>query len=329
MKRWIAAILCLLLLVSCAGGEQVRTEVEEERIVIGFSQTGSESDWRVANSESMRSLFTRENGYELIFSDAKQKQENQISALYNFIQQQVDYIVLCPILETGWEDVLTEAKKEGIPVIIMDRMIQVEDESLYTAYVGSDFFAEGEAAGRWLASHLEESGWAGETLRIVELQGTAGSTAQLGRTEGFASVLDGQERWEIVAQMDGEFTAAKAQELVEALVNGGTAFDVLVCQNDNMATGAIAALEAAGIPAGTEEGEVLILSFDATRAGLEACLEGKIAFDAECNPLQAPYVEEIIHTLETGGTPEKQSHVEEQTFTFSTITREIIDARAY
>ena len=330
-KRWILLGLALALclgLAACGAREREETE-QEERIVVGFSQTGSESDWRVANSESMRSVFTRENGYELIFSDAQQRQQNQISAILTFIQQEVDYIVFCPIVETGWEDVLSEAQKAGIPVIVMDRMIEVSDDSLYTAYVGSDFYAEGEAAGRWLESYLRDAGRDGEALRIVEIQGTAGSTAQIGRTWGFAAVQAEHENWELVTQMDGEFTTAKARELVEGLIAQGTEFDVLVCQNDNMATGAIDALEAAGIPCGGGEDEVLILSFDATRAGLEACLAGQIAFNAECNPLQGPYVEEMIRTLETGGTPPKQTYIEETTFDFETITREGIDGRGY
>lgn len=332
MRRGIAALLALtLLLCLCACASRATEEPAEEKelVVIGFSQTGSESDWRVANSESIKSVFTEENGYELIFHDAQQKQENQIRELHIFIQQQVDYIVFSPITENGWEDVLTEAKNAGIPVIIVDRRVNVEDDSLYTAYVGSDFQAEGAAAVQWLQDYLERTGRGEEPLNIVELQGTPDSTAQLGRTASLVAAVKAHDNWNLVTQQNGEFTNAKAKEIVAALIEEGTAFDVLVCQNDNMAIGAMEAMDEAGVSYGTRQGQVLILSFDAVRDGLEACLAGKIAFDAECNPLQGPYVAEIIKALEDGEEPPKERYVEETAFNFETITREQIESRVY
>ncbi|MGM9539016.1 MAG: ABC transporter substrate-binding protein [Candidatus Onthomonas sp.] len=331
MRKKIVILLALLCLTfsACADGAAEETPEKKELLVIGFSQTGSESDWRVANSESIKSVFTEENGYELIFNDAQQKQENQIRALHTFIQQQVDYIVFSPITENGWEDVLTEAKNAGIPVIVVDRKVDVEDDSLYTAYVGSDFQAESAAAVRWLQDYLDRQGRGEETLNIVELQGTPDCTAQLGRTVSLEAAVEENDNWNLVAQQNGEFTNAKAKEIVTALIEEGTEFNVLVCQNDNMAIGAMEALDAAGVSYGTRPGQVIILSFDAVRDGLEACLAGKIAFDAECNPLQGPYVAEIIETLEAGAVPPKERYVEETTFNFETITREKIESRVY
>ena len=297
--------------------------------VVGYCQTGAESDWRVENTESFKSVFTEENGYELLFNNAQQKQENQLRAIRNFIQQQVDYIVFSPITENGWDSVLEEARDADIPVIITDRMVNVEDESLYTAFVGSDFRAEGKAAGSWLADYLQKQGRGEEPLRIVELRGTADSSAQLGRTEGLAEICAAHPNWQITAALDGAFISPKAREVVEAQCRADPDLDVLVCQNDNMALGAMEALDALGIPYGTQPGQVLILSFDATRAGLEACLAGKIAFDAECNPLQGPYVAEILRQIEAGKTPPKQTYVAETTFSYDTITRAVIDSRAY
>lgn len=184
MKRVILTALlalCLVLGSACGGGTNPPPgdASKEDLIVIGMCQVGAESDWRVANSESMKAVFTEENGYRLLFEDARQKQENQITAIRKFIQQQVDYIVLMPISESGWDSVLQEAKEAGIPVILVDRLADVEDESLYAAHVGSDFQREGRLAVAWMEETFRD---AEDLVRIIHIQGTLGSTAQLGRT---------------------------------------------------------------------------------------------------------------------------------------------------
>ena len=179
MKRLtVILFLALLLLTACTGGGNAAPEnTEEDLIVVGLCQVGAESDWRVANSESMKAVFTEENGYRLLFEDARQKQENQISAIRKFIQQQVDYIVLMPISEEGWDSVLREAKEAGIPVIVVDRMVDRAYESLYAAHVGSDFLREGRLAADWMEQRYQD-----RSVNIIHVQGTLGSTAQLGRT---------------------------------------------------------------------------------------------------------------------------------------------------
>ena len=190
MKKVVAGMLTAVMafsLTACGGGDASTNDTAKEEgssdvITVGFSQVGAESDWRTANSESMKSTFTKDNGYELIFDDAQQKQENQISAIRNFIQQDVDYIVLAPVTETGWDAVLGEAKQAGIPVIIVDRMVDVKDDSLYTAWVGSNFELEGKKAAAYLDAYMKAKNM--KDMKLVNIQGTIGASAQIGRTKG-------------------------------------------------------------------------------------------------------------------------------------------------
>nr|WP_325301050.1 ABC transporter substrate-binding protein [uncultured Oscillibacter sp.] len=331
MKRmFLLAVLALGLVLGSACGARTNSQGDspnEELIVIGMSQVGAESDWRVANSESMKAVFSEENGYRLLFNDARQKQENQITAIRRFIQQQVDYIVLMPISESGWDSVLQEAKEASIPVILVDRMADVEDESLYAAHIGSDFLREGTLAVNWMESGFRERG---ETLGIIHIQGTLGSTAQLGRTAALEAAIETHDHWELLAQLDGDFTQAKAYEVMTDYLSGVPGqrrIDVVYCENDNIAFGALQALEEQGYRCGREG--VNIITFDATRGALAECLSGKISLVVECNPLLGPLVEEAIQTMEAGGTPEKHRYVEEQAFTQEDLTEALIACREY
>ena len=217
-RKVLAVLLCAAmtaaLAVGCGGSKgsdssdksSDSSSSSDDVITVGFSQVGAESDWRTANSESMKSTFSEKNGYKLIFDDAQQKQENQITAIRNFIQQDVDYIVLAPVTETGWDTVLKEAKDADIPVIIVDRMIDVSDDSLYTAWVGSNFKMEGQKACEWLNAYAEAKGM--KEVNIAHIQGTIGASAQIGRTEGLEEAAK-EYGWNIVAQQTGEFTQAK------------------------------------------------------------------------------------------------------------------------
>lgn len=328
-----AALALALGLAGCGRQEAAWAEQDEKEntgaaITVGFSEVGAESDWRVANSESMRNTFTEENGYEFYYEDAKGKQENQITTLRNYILKGVDYIVLAPIIETGWEEVLQEAKDAGISVIIVDRSVQVEDESLYTAWVGSDFKKEGDTAVAWLEGYLEEQGRSADEINILHVMGTPGSSAQLGRTAGLEEGVAAHGNWRLVAQVQGEFTQAKGYEEVSEVLREMPDIDVIYCENDDSAFGAIQALEEAGISYGTD-GDVIIISFDATAAGLTACLAGQINLDVECNPMHGPRVEKIIRQLEAGETPQKKYYVEETCFEPEDLTEELIQARGY
>ena len=316
-----------------------------DSIVVGFSQVGAESDWRTANTESMKNTFSEENGYTLKFDDAQQKQENQIKAIRSFIQQDVDYIVLAPTTESGWDTVLQEAKDAGIPVIIVDREVKVSDDSLYTAWVGSNFALEGQKACAWLKAYADAKGI--EELNIVDIQGTIGASAQIGRTEGLEDAVEANG-WNLLAAQTGEFTQAKGQEVMESFIKQyGDDINVVYCENDNEAFGAIDALKAAGYTVGSDiaAGEVMVMSFDTTNAGLTSTLAGEIACDTECNPLHGPRVQEIIEALEAGNEVEKKQFVEEEIFAgpedvtsidvdgtsydVTIITQDIIDGRAY
>lgn len=329
MKKRIIALLSVATLcmglVACGSSDKKVSKDDDnssKEIVVGFSQVGAESDWRTANTESMKSTFSEANGYKLIFDDAQQKQENQISAIRNFIQQEVDYIVLAPVTETGWDTVLKEAKDADIPVIIVDRMINVSDESLFTAWVGSDFRAEGDKAVEWMDNKFGD-----KELNIVHIQGTIGSSAQIGRTEGLEAGADAHSNWKIVAQQTGEFTQAKGQEVMESVLKQNSDIDVVYCENDNEAFGAIDAIEAAGKKCGDDG--ITVISFDATKAGLTQTMNKKISYDVECNPLHGPRVEKIIQQLEKDETPEKQAYVDEEAFDSETLTQEVLDKRAY
>ena len=345
----LAATMVASLAVGCGnkGGDSKSDSSKSsssDEITIGFSQVGAESDWRTANSESMKSTFSEKNGYKLIFDDAQQKQENQITAIRNFIQQDVDYIVLAPVTETGWDTVLKEAKDADIPVIIVDRMIDVSDDSLYTAWVGSNFKMEGQKACEWLNAYAEAKGM--KEVNIAHIQGTIGASAQIGRTEGFDEAVEAHDNWTTLAQQSGEFTQAKGQEVMESILKqSGDDIDVVYCENDNEAFGAIDAIKAAGYEVGGEEGQILVMSFDTTNAGLTQTLSGEITCDTECNPLHGPRVEEIIQKLEAGEDVDKQAYVDEVAFAaddtvtkvtidgtdydITPITQEIIDGRAY
>ena len=343
-KKIVSALLTATMVCGMSVVPAVGVAAADDTITVGFSQVGAESDWRTANTESMKSTFSEENGYELIFDDAQQKQENQLTAIRNFIQQEVDYILLAPVTETGWDTVLQEAKDADIPVIIVDRMVDVSDDSLYTTWIGTDSLLEGRKAAEWLNAYTTAKGIDAKDVNIVDIQGTIGSTAQIGRSKGLEEGVDNYG-WNLLAQQSGEFTQAKGQEVMESMLKQYDNINVVYCENDNEAFGAIDAIEAAGKTVGSDiaNGEIMVISFDTTNAGLTDTLAGKITCDVECNPLHGPRAEELIKALEAGEEVEKLNYVdeavdevkavnsldEEGEYAVTPITQEIIDGRAY
>ncbi|MCR5774865.1 MAG: ABC transporter substrate-binding protein [Lachnospiraceae bacterium] len=353
-----ACLICALCLIAGTAGcgdttPAVLAENDEDKavysddITIGLSQIGSESDWRMASTESVKAAFSAETGYDLIFDDAQQKQENQLKALREFIDQGVDYIVLDPIVETGWDSVLSEAKEAGIPVIVYDRRIEVEDDSLYACWIGSDFKLEGERACVWLQEYLNSKGIT-RNINIADIQGTLGASAQIGRSAALEEATMVNKNWRIIAQESGDFTTAKGKEVMNSMLNKyGDDINVVYAENDNMAYGVIEALEAKGYRAGLDidNGEILVLSFDSSNKGLQLTLEGKLAVNTECNPLYGPRLTEIIDALEAGEQVEKETYIEEEQFsgvsyigtiqvrnrpyTVTNLTEELIKERAY
>mgnify|MGYP004460956741 FL=1 len=350
-KKIVSALLTATMVCGMSVVPTVGVAAADDTITVGFSQVGAESDWRTANTESMKSTFSEENGYDLIFDDAQQKQENQLTAIRNFIQQEVDYILLAPVTETGWDTVLQEAKDADIPVIIVDRMVDVSDDSLYTTWIGTDSLLEGRKAAEWLNAYTTAKGIDAKDVNIVDIQGTIGSTAQIGRSKGLEEGVDNYG-WNLLAQQSGEFTQAKGQEVMESMLKQYDNINVVYCENDNEAFGAIDAIEAAGKTVGSDiaNGEIMVMSFDTTNAGLTDTLAGKITCDVECNPLHGPRAEELIKALEAGEEVQKLNYVDEEIFAaddtvdkvtavnsldeegeyaVTPITQEIIDGRAY
>ncbi|MDO4620859.1 MAG: ABC transporter substrate-binding protein [Lachnospiraceae bacterium] len=328
-----------------SGGREAQTS-KEDALTIGFAQVGEESDWRRANSRSIEDAFSAENGYNLLFEDAQNVPENQIKAVRNFIQLQVDYIVLEPILETGWDTVLEEVHEAGIPLIVADRSLDPSYEEYYDAWVGADYLLEGRKVCSWLQKYAEQAGLEPGELKLVNIQGTIGSSAQIGR---YAALEEAAEAngWTLLAQARGDFTQAKGREAMQELLETYPELNVVYCDNDNEAYGAIDAIEAAGRVCGRDirNGEIMILSFDAAAQGLTEVLNGRIACIGECNPHHGPRVREIITKLEAGETFEKIQRVEEgifaadqtvktvtaeeQEYPVTVVTEELIEARGY
>ncbi len=299
-------------------------------ITVGFAQVGHESDWRAANTKNYQDTFSAENGYELSFVDCDNDHAVQIETVRGFIEQELDYICIAPIQSAGWDTVLQEAKDAGIPVLIVDRAVDA-DPSLYTTALGCDMVAEGEAAGNWLAEYLN-----GEDANILVIEGSVGASATLGRTEGFNNIVANNSNWTVLDSQSGDFTQAGGQEVMESFIKSYSDFNVVVCQNDNEAYGAMDAMDAAGITYGVD-GDVIIISFDATHDGLQYTLDGKITCNVECNPLQAGFAEGVIKKLEAGEAVDAWTLVEDEAFVAPGITseyavtmsQEVLDGRAY
>ena len=318
-----------------APSEAAETENPSDRmrtVTIGFSQIGSESDWRMASTKSVQNAFAEHEGWELIYNDGQQKQENQIKAIREFIDQDVDYILLDPCVETGWDSALLEAKEAGIPVIVYDRDVVVQDESLYTAWIGSDFYLEGKKACTWLREYLKALGYYGD-VNIVDIQGTPGATAQIGRSKALEDAVAENGRWHLIGQETGDFTTSKGREVMEEmLIAHGGNINVVYCENDNEAYGAIEAIRKAGYRIGSNFAahEMLVLSFDSTSEGLRLTKEGTIAVNTECSPLYGPRLVSIIEQLEAGEQPEFRTYIEEEQFSdFTGIGSLRIDGNSY
>jgi ABC-type sugar transport system substrate-binding protein len=275
-------------------------------ITVGFSQVGHESDWRTASTNSVKEAFSKDNGFDLQFVDCDNNSETQLQSVRNFIQQQVDYIIIDPIVSTGWDTVLTEAQDADIPVIVIDRTI--DDSDKYTAWIGTDTKNEGLAAGAWLKDYAKAKGIS--DLNILVISGTTGSSAQIGRTEGFDQYVK-SEGWNKLDEQTGDFTQDGGQQVMESYCKSYAGkFNVVVCQNDNEAFGAIDAMKAAGVSYGAN-GDVIVISFDACKAGLQMVLDGDINADFQCNPLQGPDCAKIVKALDAGQDVQKQTFMAE------------------
>ncbi|MER6828117.1 ABC transporter substrate-binding protein [Streptosporangium sp. NPDC000563] len=279
-----------------------------DTIVMGFSQVGAESGWRTANTKSVQES-AKSAGIELKFSDAQQKQENQIKAIRSFVQQKVDVIAFSPVVESGWDTVLKEAQNAKIPVILTDRAVDSADKTLYKTFLGSDFVEEGRKAGQWLVEEYKDST---DPVNIVELQGTTGSAPANDRKEGFGEVIAADSKFKIAASQTGDFTRAKGKEVMEAFLKSTPDIDVLFAHNDDMGLGAIEAIEGAGKVPGKD---IKIITIDAVKDGMQALADGKISYIVECSPLLGPQLMDLAKKVVAGEQVPERVVTEETTFT--------------
>ncbi|WP_438448420.1 ABC transporter substrate-binding protein [Gorillibacterium sp. sgz5001074] len=337
MAAWLWMILGMVLMVSgClrgngtepAGEERGRQaaigelrglagEGEADSIVLGFSQLGSESDWRKANTLSIQTS-ARESGILLEFANAEQSQERQFEAIRSFIRKRVDVIALAPVVEEGWDAILEEIRQAGIPVIIIDRLVKVKDPSMYVSFIGSDFYLEGQKAGKYVLDKLADiTGPAG----IVELKGTEGSTPSIDRGNGFRAVMAKRPDLQLLESEYADFTYDRGKEVMaQYLHRQGSRIRVLYSHNDDMALGAIEAIEEYGLRPGRD---IIIVSVDGTKRALEQLAAGKINSVVECNPLLGPGLMQAVKELMDGRTLPKRIVTPETIFTEVTAELEL------
>lgn len=292
-----------LALVGCS---QSGGGADDGLITVGFAQTGSESGWRSANTESMKEAFSEENGFKLVFNAADNKPEAQIAAVRSFINQGVDAIVIAPIVVDGWDDVLKEAKDAGIPVILEDRTTSASPD-LYATWVGLDFQKEGQTAGEWVAENFGDT-----PTNLVVLEGTTGSSAALDRATGFNKAIEGTSI-NVLDSQTGNFTRADGKTVMEGFLQKyGKDINVLFAHNDDMGLGALDAIKAAGLVPGQD---IKIVTIDAVHDGMQALADGEFNYIVECNPILGEQVAEIVKKVLAGETVEKSYIVPDGAFT--------------
>ena len=330
MKKVLAVALTAAMCVTLAAPAMADVQ-------IAFSQIGQESDWRTANTDSINGTIEAHEGWELIYDDAQQKQENQIKALRNFITQDVDYILFTGVVSTGWEEVLAEVNEAEIPLILIDRLPDCINDIDYVAAFGGDFVEEGRRQVAWAGEYLKSVGRGDEEVNVVIMEGTTGASAQTGRTEGNLAALEEYPNMKLVGQQTGNFTRAEGQAVMESWLKSIDKIDVLIAQNDDMALGAIDAIKAAGLVPGED---IIIVGCDSVKAAFEAIVAGEMNATIECTPLYGPFVEEAIEALEAGEEMSKEVvHPEEGVYDMAggidlgTVTSiaaaDVIDERIY
>lgn len=321
-----------VLAASIGAAIALSSSVQAKQITIGFSQIGAESEWRTANTNDVKRA-AKENGIDLKFSDAQQKQENQIKAIRTFIAQKVDLIGFVPIVATGWDNILREAKRAKIPVLIMDRDLTVSDPSLYVAKIGTDMYTEGRKVFDWLDEYVTKNNIkprnGGDTINIVILEGTVGASATTGRGNGFNDAMndsDNKDKYKILASQTGDFTRQKGQEVMESFLKSNrNDIDVLFAMNDDMALGAIQAIEAAGLKPSKD---IIIVSVDGVKGIFQAMMDGKANATVECNPLQGDLFFKTAQKILKGEAVPKSVFVEEGVYTSENASK-VFPTRQY
>jgi len=304
----LAIGLLATALAACGNSDTGSKPSGDKKLVLGFAQVGAESGWRTANTQSIKDSAAAA-GIELKFDDAQGHQENQIKAIRNFIQQKVDVIAFSPVVESGWDTVLQEAKDANIPVILTDRAVDSPDKTLYKTFIGSDFVKEGRLAGEWLVN--AEKGKTGP-INIVEIQGTTGSAPANDRKKGFGAAIAADPNLKIIASQSGDFTRAGGKSVMEAFLKANPKIDVLFAHNDDEGLGALEAITAAGKVPGKD---ITIITIDAVHDGMQALADGKFNFIAECSPLLGPQLMDLVKKVTKGEAVEPRILTQETTFT--------------
>jgi simple sugar transport system substrate-binding protein len=294
---------------------------ESRPIVLGFSQLGSESDWRKANTLSIQEA-AKESGIDLILDNAEQSQGQQFAAIRRFIKLNVDVIAIAPVIQSGWDRILKEVQEAGIPVLILDRAVDTRDSSQYVSLIGSDFYEEGRKAGKYL---LDKMGNSPGPIGIVELKGTEGSTPSIDRGKGFHDTIKERKDLTVLVSESADFTYEKGRDVMRSILKEkGRKIRVLFSHNDDMALGAIEAIEEYGLRPGKE---IVIISVDGTRKAMEKMAEGKINCVVECNPLLGPNLMQAVKELMAGRSIPKRIVTPESVFTEVTAEREVANRK--
>ena len=301
-----------LMLTACGSSDGGAAKAKDDgKITMGFAQVGAESGWRTANTKSIQETAKSE-GVDLKFSDAQQKQENQIKAIRSYIQQKVDVIAFSPVVETGWDTVLLEAKRAGIPVILTDRSVDSKDTSLYKTFLGSDFIEEGKKAGQWVVDNAKDADTDGDgKIDVVQLEGTTGAAPAIDRGKGFADTTAANPSIKVVASQTGDFTRDGGKKVMETFLKSQKHIDVLFAQNDDMGLGAMEAIEAAGLKPGQD---IKIITVDAVHDGMQALADGKFNYIVECNPLLGPQLMDLAKKVVAGESVDQRVVTDETTF---------------
>jgi simple sugar transport system substrate-binding protein len=321
MKQKCVLLVIVSVLVMAFG---VSALAAEKKIVVGFAQIGAESDWRVANTNSIKKAC-EEAGIDLRFVDAQQKQENQIKALRDFITQGVDVIGLAPVVESGWDEVIAEINEAGIPLILSDRTTDIKNNDYYVTWMGSNFIDEGEKAAKWLVDYLKAKGRDKEQINIVELQGTVGSGPAIDRKAGFENILKNYPNLKIVQSQTGDFTRDLGKTVMESFLKKGEKIDVVYSHNDDMALGAIQAIKEAGKKPGTD---IIIIGVDAVKGAFEAMVAGDMNVTVECSPLLGPQFVDAVKKIVAGETLPKITYSIEGVYP-QEVAKDVIGSRQY
>lgn len=296
--------------------KQANTGVKQTPIIVGFAQLGSESTWRLADTESVKTA-AKDAGISLIFENAEGSQEQQKQIIKDFIIQKVDIIIFPPLVATGWEDILKDAKKAGIPVIIADRNIEPNNTNLYSVFVGEDFFFEGEKAGKWLIEHVNPN----KRINVLELRGLADSAPAEDRARGFRRVIARHPNITFIDSVAGDFIKAQGKlQMQKMLKKHGRNINVVFSHNDDMALGAIEAIHDYGLRPGKD---ILIISVDGEKAALQAIKDGKSNVSVECTPMLGPKLMETAIKLYNKEKVPKKIFMEEKVFTIDNVNKEL------